>query len=129
MQGSYSRFPFSTLRLCCKLNCMYQDLGPFGSEEKGKTDDNPNVTVAFKTGPSVNSHHTTSLPGKLVNKTPCLYLCSFLFVEAALLLVGSLASLAWILTYSDTDKESEKYAYDIRGTGAFCRHQPNLKIT
>jgi len=35
-----------------------------------------------------------------VNKTPCLYLCSFPFVVAALLLVGSLASLAWILTYS-----------------------------
>ena len=39
------------------------------------------------------------IPGKLVNKTPCLYLCSFPFVVAALLLVGSLASLAWILTY------------------------------
>jgi len=40
------------------------------------------------------------VPGKLVNKTPCLYLCSFPFVVAALLLVGRLASLAWILTYS-----------------------------
>jgi len=40
------------------------------------------------------------IPGKLVNKTPCLYLCSFPFVVAALLLVGRLASLAWILTYS-----------------------------
>jgi len=39
------------------------------------------------------------IPGKLVNKTPCLYLCSFPFVVAALLLVGRLASLAWILTY------------------------------
>ena len=34
-----------------------------------------------------------------MNKTPCLYLCSFPFVVAALLLVSSLASLAWILTY------------------------------